>query len=430
VIQKQASWPRKESTAVEHQTTVNTSASIPSWETLEDFAREGMRQLLQRVLEEEVDQVLGRSRCQRRSPVDPQPGYRNGFGKPRQLTLSNGTITIQRPRVRGMEQRFVSRILPLFERRTKEVGELLPQLYLHGLAEGDFDLALRGLLGQGAPLSAPTIARLKAVWQAEYDLWCQRPLYQLDVVYLWVDGIYVKAGLEKEKAALLTVIAGLRDGRKVVLAVSPGHRESTEAWSAILRDLKQRGVNCPKLVVGDGHLGIWGALANVFPQAKEQRCWNHRIMNVLDKIGRQQQAQARMLLTRIPAANSQREAEQRKREFQAWCRKRGFEAAAEVLDRDWQRMLTFYGFPQEHWQHLRTTNIVESPFAVVRLRTTAAKRYKKVANATAVIWKTLLVAQQTFERLNAPELLADVADGVEYVDGKRKRKSSERKVPA
>lgn len=415
---------------MEHQTTANSVASIPSWETLEDFAREGMRQLLQRVLEEEVNQVLGRVRCQRRSPVDPQPGYRNGFGKPRKLTLSNGTITIQRPRVRGMEQRFVSRVLPLFERRTKEVGELLPQLYLHGLAEGDFDLALRGLLGNGAPLSAPTIARLKAVWQAEYDVWCQRPMHQLEVVYLWVDGIYVKAGLEKEKAALLTVIAGLRDGRKVVLAVSPGHRESTEAWSAILRDLKQRGLNCPKLVVGDGHLGIWGALANVFPEAKEQRCWNHRIMNILDKIGRQQQAQARMLLTRIPAAKTQREAEDRKREFQAWCRKRGLEAAAEVLDRDWERMLTFYGFPQEHWQHLRTTNIVESPFAVVRLRTTAAKRYKKVANATAVIWKTLLVAEQSFERLNAPELLAEVAEGIEYVDGKRKRRSSQRKVPA
>jgi putative transposase len=413
-----------------HQTTAETPPSIPSWETLEDFAREGVRQLLQQVLEEEVNHLLGRTRCQRRSPVDPQPGYRNGYGKPRQLTLSNGTITLQRPRVRGMEQRFVSRVLPLFQRRTKAVGELLPQLYLHGLAEGDFDLALRGLLGEGAPLSPPTIARLKAVWQAEYDAWCQRPLQELEVVYLWVDGIYVKAGLEKEKAALLTVIAALRDGRKVVLAVSPGHRESTETWSAILRDLKHRGLNCPKLVVGDGQLGIWGGLANIFPEAQEQRCWNHRIVNVLDKMSKTQQAQARMLLTRIPYAKTRAEAEKLKHEFQAWCRKRDLENAAEVLDRDWERMMTFYGFPQEHWQHLRTTNIVESPFAVVRLRTTAAKRYKKVANATAVIWKTLLVAEQSFERLNAPELLADVADGIEYVNGKRVKKNSQRKVPA
>jgi putative transposase len=415
---------------MKHHTTADTASSIPSWESLEDFAREGVRQLLQHILEEEVNELLGRARCQRRSAVDPQPGYRNGYGKPRQLTLSNGTITIQRPRVRGLEQRFVSRVLPLFQRRTQAVGELLPQLYLHGLAEGDFDLALRGLLGDGAPLSPRTIARLKAVWQAEYDTWCLRPLHDLEVVYLWVDGIYVKAGLEKEKAALLTVIAALRDGRKVVLAVSPGQRESTETWSAILRDLKQRGLNGPKLVVGDGHLGIWGALANVFPEAKEQRCWNHRIMNILDKISKKQQAQARVLLTRIPYAKSKQEAEKLKHEFQAWCRKRGLAGAAELLDRDWERMVTFYGFPQEHWQHLRTTNIVESPFATVRLRTTAAKRYKKVANATAVIWKTLLVAEQSFERLNAPELLVDVADGIEHLNGKRVTKCYQRKVPA
>jgi putative transposase len=415
---------------MKHQTTADGPTSIPSWETLEDFAREGVRRLVQQILEEEVNQLLGRGRCQRRSPVDAQSGYRNGYGKPRRLTLSQGTIALQRPRVRGMEQRFVSRVLPLFQRRTKEVGQLLPQLYLHGLAEGDFDLALRGLLGDGAPLSAPTIARLKAVWQAEYDSWCLRPLHELEVIYLWVDGIYVKAGLDKEKAALLTVIAALRDGRKVVLAISPGHRESTETWSAILRDLRQRGLNCPKLVVGDGHLGIWGALANIFPEAKEQRCWNHRIVNILDKLSKKQQAQARVLLTRIPYAKTEQEAEKLKREFQAWCRQRGWEEAAEVLDRDWERLMTFYGFPQEHWQHLRTTNIVESPFAVVRLRTTAAKRYKKVANATAVIWKTLLVAEQSFERLNAPELLADVADGVEYVNGKRQRKNTGRKVPA
>jgi putative transposase len=415
---------------MEHQTTVERSSSIPSWETLEDFAREGVQRLLQEVLEEEVEQLLGRARSQRRALVDAEPGYRNGYGKPRKLTLSNGTITVRRPRVRALEERFVSRVLPLFQRRSKEVNHLLPELYLHGLAEGDFDLALRGLLGDGAPLAAPTIARLKAVWQAEYDTWCLRPLHGMDVVYLWVDGIYVKAGLEKEKAALLTVIAALRDGRKVVLAVSPGHRESTDTWSAILRDLKQRGLGCPKLVIGDGHLGIWGALANVFPEAKEQRCWNHRIMNVLHKIPKTQQAQARVLLTRIPYAETRAEAEKGKREFQAWCRKRGLEAAAEVLDRDWERMLTFYGFPQEHWEHLRTTNIVESPFAIVRLRTTAAKRYKKVANATAVIWKTLLVAEQSFRRLNAPELLADVADGADYVNGKKVKQADQRRVPA
>jgi transposase-like protein len=402
---------------------------MPCWESLEAFARQGVQQLLQKVLEEEVEQLLGRRRSQRRSLVDSQAGYRNGYGKPRQLTLSNGTITIRRPRVRGLEERFVSRVLPLFQRRTQEVGQLLPELYLHGLAQGDFDLALRGLLGEGAALSASSIARLKAVWQADYDTWNARSLQDLEVVYLWVDGIYVKAGLEKEKAALLTVIAGLRDGRKVVLAVSAGQRESTESWSAILRDLKQRGLNCPKLVIGDGHLGIWGALANVFPEAKEQRCWNHRIVNVIDKVPKKQQPQARALLTRIPYAETAEQAEKLKREFQTWCRKRALGDAAELLDHDWQRMLTFYSFPLEHWRHLRTTNVVESPFAVVRLRTSAAKRYKKVANATAVIWKTLLVAEQSFHRLNAAELLAEVADGAVYVNGKRVKGRKE-KVPA
>src|SRR5262249_21544750 len=234
---------------MKHQNTADMGSSIPTWETLEDFAREEVRHLLQHILEEEVNELLGRARSERRPAVDPQPGYRNGYGRPRKLTLSNGTSTIRRPRGRGLGQRFVSRVLPLCQRRTQAVGQLLPQLYLHGLAEGDFDLALRGLLGDGAPLSPPTIARLKTIWQAEYDNWCLRPLHDLDVVYLWVDGIYVKAGLEKEKAALLTVIAARRDGRKVVLAVSPGQRESTDTWSAILRDLRQRGLNCPKLVV-------------------------------------------------------------------------------------------------------------------------------------------------------------------------------------
>jgi transposase-like protein len=402
-----------------HHNTPEAAASMPSWETLEDFARHGVQQLLQQVLEEEVEQLLGRRRSQRRSPVDPQPGYRNGYGKVRKLAMSNGTIEVRRPRLRGLEERFESRILPLFQRRTQEVGNLLPELYLHGLAERDFDLALRGLLGDAAPLSPASIARLKAAWQAEYDVWSSRPIHDLEVVYLWVDGIYVKAGLEKDKAALLTVIAGLRDGRKVVLAITSGQRESIEGWSVLLRDLKARGLNAPKLVIGDGNLGIWGALANVFPEAKEQRCWNHRIMNILDQVPKKQQPQARQLVTKIPYAETREQAEKLKRDFQAWCRKRSLEAAAKRLDDDWERMMTFYGFPKEHWQHLRTTNVVESPFAVVRLRTTAAKRYKKVANATAVIWKTLMIAEKSFRRLNAPELLADVANGASYVNGVR-----------
>jgi transposase-like protein len=399
------------------------------WETLEAFVRQQAQQWVQRLLEEEVTAAVGRLKSQRRACVDGAAGYRNGYGKPRKLALLGGTIEVRRPRVRGLSERFVSRVLPLFKRHSEEVGRLLPELYLHGLSSGDFDLALRGLLGEGAPLSASSVDRLKASWQAEYEAWRQRPLGDLEVVYLWADGVYVKAGLEKDKAAVLVVVAALRDGRKVVVAVESGARESTETWAAILRDLRERGMNEPRLVVADGHLGIWGALARAYPQAREQRCWNHRIVNVLDKLPQKAQAVARELLTKIPYAETRAKAERAKKEFQAWCTRHGYEGAAAVLDRDWERMLTFYGFPKEHWRHLRTTNVVESPFAAVRLRTSAAKRYKKVRNATAVIWKTLLVAEKAFRKLNAAELLAEVAEGAVYVNGVR-QKNRKDKVPA
>jgi len=410
-------------------TTPTGDVSTVGWQTLEGHIRDQAQKWVQRLLEEEVTETLGRLKSQRRAAVDGPAGARNGYGKPRGLALSSGTLTVRRPRVRGLSERFGSRVLPLFKRHTEQVGALLPELYLHGLSSGDFDLALRGLLGEAAPLSASSLDRLKAVWQVEYEAWKRRPLGELEVVYLWVDGIYVKAGLEKEKAAVLVAVAALRDGRKVVLAVEAGARESTDAWSAILRDLRARGMGCPRLVVGDGHLGIWGALANVYPDAHEQRCWNHRIVNVLDKLAKKDQAAAKGLLTAIPYAPTQEEAERQKKEFQAWCARRGQAEAGRLLDYDWERMTTFYAFPAEHWKHLRTTNVVESPFAVVRLRTGAAKRYKKAANATAVIWKTLLVAEKGFRRLNAPELLAEVAEGAVYDNGVRVQKRK-KQVPA
>jgi transposase-like protein len=411
---------------MKEQSIIEVGESRPVWASLEVLARQGVQRLLQQLLEEEVEQALGRARYARRDGVDATPGYRNGLGKPRRLSAMAGTITVRRPRVRGLEARFESRLLPLFKRRTEEVGRLLPELYLHGLAHGDFDLALRGLLGAAAPLSATSIARLKAGWQAEYDRWKRRRLDDLEPVYVWADGIYVKAGLEKDKAAMLVLIAALRDGRKVVLAVESGYRESTESWAALLRDLKARGLRAPRLLIADGHLGIWGAMASVFPTVGEQRCWNHRLVNVLDTLPKARQAEARALLTKIPYAETRAEAEQLKRGFQAWATKQGVAAAGRRLEEDWERLVTFYAFPKEHWKHLRTTNVVESPFAAVRLRTAAAKRFKKVENATAVIWKTLLVAEQSFRRLDAPELLPQVAEGVVYVDGVREKRGNER----
>jgi putative transposase len=388
-----------------------------TWDQLEGWIREKVQELIQTILEEEVIELLGRRRSERREQVDSPPGYRNGYGKERNLTLSCGTITLRRPRVLGLEGKFESRVLPLFARQTREVNQLIPELYLHGLAQGDFDLALRGLFGEEAPISASTVARLKEIWQGELAQGKERTLSGLEVVYLWVDGVYVKAGLEKEKAALLVAIGGLSDGQKVVLSVEPGYRESAESWSGVLRDLKQRGMNSPRLVVGDGHLGIWGALSNVYPGVGEQRCWNHKIVNVLDKLPRKAQVEAKGRLQKIAYSQSLKEAEENRGQFLKWCQQENYQRGAETLEQDWERMVTFYSFPKEHWKHLRTTNSVESPFAGLRLRTDAAKRYKKVDNATAVIWKMLLLSEKRFRRLDAPERLKEVFLGVQFQDG-------------
>lgn len=394
-------------------TTGHKESSSGVWDYLEELVRLKVREFIQTLMEDEVTELLRRGKSERREALDSPPVYRNGYGKGRKLTLGCGTITVHRPRVRGLEERFESRILPLFVRRSKEVNQLIPQLYLHGLAEGDFDLALRGLLGEDAPISASTVARLKEGWQSEWEQWRRRSLAGLEVVYMWVDGVYVKAGLEKSKAALLVVIGGLSDGSKVILTVEPGYRESSESWAEVLRDLKRRGLNYPRLVVGDGHLGIWGALSNVYPDAMEQRCWNHKVRNVLDKLPKKAQGLAKSELQGIVYSETRDEAESRRDDFIGWCRKEGYDRSARALEQDWERMVTFYRFPKEHWKHLRTTNVVESPFAALRLRTDAAKRYKKVANATAVTWKMLLIAEHRFRKLDAPDKMKLVYLGID-----------------
>lgn len=272
---------------------------------------------------------------------------------------------------------------------------------------------IRELLSQGKDAEClwKLLARLRAEAAGLRRRWCpERSLTRPPPSDM-------KAGLEGERAALLIAIAGLADGRKEVVAVVPGFRESIASWSEVLRDLRERGMGAPRLVVGDGHLGIWGALGSVFPEADEQRCWNHKVLNVLEQLPRRQQGVARALLRAIAYAPSRAEAEGRRREFEAWCREHGYAGAAATLGRHWERMVTFYRYPREHWRHIRTTNVVELPFAALRLRVDAAKRFKRVDRATAVIWKMLMVAQQRFRRLNAPELLARVYAGVNYQDG-------------
>jgi putative transposase len=407
--------------------TVESSAVC--YETLEQWARGKIQAQLQQLLEEEVTTFLGRVRHERRvvvSPIDPPPGSRNGYGKPRAFSMMSGTVTVQRPRVRDLTDRFESKVLPLFKRRTQEVGTVLPELYLHGLSTGDFDLALRGLLGEGAPLSASSIQRLKARFELDYAAWKQRDLSGLEMVYWWADGLYVKAGIEDRKSALLTIVGALTTGEKIVLACESGERESKESWLKILRDLKHRGLTFPRLTVADGHLGIWAAVGEIHPAGEEQRCWNHKITNVLDDLPKRVQPKAAEWLKAMPYAATKAECERRRDEFvRTYRRTEG--NAVDTLLRDWDRMVTFYSFPQEHWRHLRTTNIVESPFASVRLRTDASRRYKRVEGAKAIIWKMLQVAEQSWRKLNAPDLLPLVASGMIFKDGIRLKSGHERK---
>lgn len=399
------------------KTPVDSDVSSANFDALESIVRERVQSFIQDILEEELTEFLGRNKWERQGRGESTRGYRNGYGKPRRLSMSSGTIVVRRPRARDLDEKFESRVLPLFVRKTKEVRDLIPELYLHGLSKGDFELALRGLLGEGAPLSASSVARLKVRWQADYEEWKCTRLAMLKPVYVWVDGIYVKAGLEKQKAAVLVVLAALSDGSKRLLTLEAGHRESIRGWADVLRGLRDRGLSCPKLIIGDGHLGIWGALRQVYPDADEQRCWNHRMVNVLDRIPRSQQAEAKEMLRRVMYADSRSEADRYKKTFQKWCANQEVPKAGDLLDIDWDRMVAFFRYPKQHWQHLRTTNPIESPFAAVRLRTNAAKRYKRVDNATAVIWRTLMVAERRFRRLRAPDLLAGVWEGATYVDG-------------
>jgi transposase-like protein len=382
---------------------------------VEEWAREKIRGHLQGLLEEEVTEWLGRERGKRKWNSLEQPGYRNGYGKPRRFTLSMGTVEIRRPRVRNLEERFVSRVLPLFKRQSREVRDLLPELYLHGLASGDFELALRGLLGEGAPLSASSLQRLKEKWEQEYEQWKGAAIEEEDWAYLWADGIYVKAGIGKEKAALLVVIGAKKDGSKRFLSLEVGYRESKESWAEVLRGLKRRGVKTARLLVGDGHLGLWAAIGEIYPEAQEQLCWNHKMLNVLDAVSRKEQIPAKRHLTAMMYAESRQEALQQRKTFEQAFRHNP-KAVRSVVE-NWDRLTRYYDFPREHWKHLRTSNVVESPFSRVRLRTAASRRFKSTVNATCLIWKTMMLAERSFRKLNTPQLVENVAEGRKYKDG-------------
>lgn len=389
------------------------------YEQLEGFARTKIQQHLQDLLEQEVSEWLGREKSERKVNVVEQPGYRNGYGKGRRFTLSLGTVEIKRPRVRDLGERFESRVLPLFKRQSETVRGLIPELYLHGLASGDFELALRELLGEGAPLSPSSLQRLKQKWEAEYEQWKQAPILEKDWAYLWADGIYVKAGIGKEKAALLVVIGVNSDGEKRYLALEAGYRESKESWAGVLRQLKTRGLKNPRVFIGDGNLGLWAAVSEVFPQAQEQLCWNHKMLNVMDCVSKKEQVVVKSHMNAMMYAETRQEALKERKKFEQAF---GHNAkAVKTVVENWDKLTTYYDFPLEHWKHLRTSNVVESPFSRVRLRTAASRRFKSQVNATCLVWKTVMVAEKSFRKLNAPQLVGKVARGTKYDNGKEMR---------
>jgi transposase-like protein len=341
------------------------------------------------------------------------------------VTIGSGTIAVRAFRVNdkrvdeeGARQKFSSRILPAYARRSPKVGEVIPILYLRGLSTGDFRPALEGLLGEDAAgLSATTVSRLCKQWQAHHDRFRQRLLSFSRYAYLFMDGIHVQVRLGEDPKVCLLIVIGVReDGVKELLAVEDGYRESTESWSGVFRDLKRRGLNEPKLVVGDGALGAWAALRDVFPGAGEQRCWFHAAGNMIDALPKRLQPCAKGLLNEIIQAPTRKDATRALGVFREEYGAKYPKALAK-LDRDWTPLTAFYDYPAEHWRHLRTTNPIESSFATVRLRTRVTKGAGSKAAALAMAYKLLESAQERWRRFNGHELVADVLAGVKFKDG-------------
>ena len=388
-------------------------------QSLDELARQGARRMIAAALELEAEQYVQALRHLR----DDQ-GHalvvRNGASHhERAVQLGAGSIKIQTPRVndRRLDYRFTSKILPPYMRRSPRLDEALPVLYLRGLSTGDFSEALEALLGPEATgFSATTITRLLKTWQSDYQAWRKRSLEGKEYVYVWADGVHFNIRLEEDRLACLVIIGVLPDGRKEVIALEDGYRESTESWSSVLRDLKRRGMPAPALAVGDGNLGFWAALREVYPETQEQRCWKHKLANVLDKLPKRLQARAKDMLREIMYAPDRESALEEIERFSEEYSPR-YLKAVETLTKNQDRLLTFFDFPAEHWLHLRTTNPIESTFATVKARTRKTKGAGSRKAGLAMVFKLLLAMEQRWRKVSAPHLVALVAAGVEFPNG-------------
>jgi putative transposase len=407
------------------------TAPVPAPDDLiEQLVRDGAQRMLHAALSAEVDEFLGRARYQRGAGFR---GYRNGHLPARTVGVGMGAVEIRQPRVRDLPdgvEPFRSEVVGRWERRSRTQGRLLARLYLEGLATGDFEPVFRELVGATAALSPASILRLKQEWEDEYRLWRGRPLTER-YVYLFADGLYLKAGLEKEKTAMLIVIGVRADGHKELLAMEEGYRESTASWGQVLRGLRDRGlIEAPLAAVADGALGLWAALDDVFPTTRRQRCWNHRTLNTLDKLPRRLHGEARGRLHAIYQAPTRAECARLRAAYCVELRAKGQADAADCLERDWEDFVTFYDFPEEHWLHLRTSNPIESVFAGVRLRTNAAKRMRVRENALYLVFKLILRLSTNWRAINGRNQLSLLLAGERFVDGRLQRQPTQEGVAA
>ncbi|MEV4089908.1 IS256 family transposase [Nonomuraea fuscirosea] len=391
---------------------------------MDELVREGARRMLAEALKAEVDAYIA-AFADERDEAGHRLVVRNGHHQRRTVLTSAGAIEVQAPRVNdkrideatGERRRFSSAILPPWCRKSPAITDVLPLLYLHGLSTGDFVPALGQFLGSSAGLSAPVITKLTEQWKAEQQAFAARDLSGVDYVYLWADGIHVNIRLQEHKLCLLVLIGVRADGRKELVALTDGYRESAESWADLLRDCARRGMRAPVLAAGDGALGFWSALAEVFPQTRAQRCWFHKIANVLGALPKSAHPGAKKALAEIWNAESKDHALAAVAAFEAAYGVKFPKAVAKVTD-DVEELLAFYDYPAEHWRHLRTTNPIESTFATVRHRTKVTKGPGSRAAGLAMAFKLIESAQRRWRAVNGAHLVALVRAGATFIDGK------------
>jgi len=401
-------------------------------DVLTEVLREGARTLLAQAIEAEVAEFLA-GHAGQRDTAGRARLVRNGHLPERAVQTGIGAVTVKAPRVRDRsgELRFTSAILPPYLRRTKTMEELLPWLYLKGISTGGFSDALAALLGRGAPgLSASTISRLKTIWQEEHARWEKRSLEHKRYVYLWVDGIHFGVRMEEANQCILVVMGATVDGKKELVALTDGFRESEQSWKDVLLDLKRRGLkHDPQLAIGDGALGFWKALPQVFGSTREQRCWVHKTANVLNKLPKHLQPKAKSDLHQIWMAATRDDAHRAFATFVQTYEPK-YPKTAECLAKDQDALLAFYDFPAAHWIHLRTTNPIESTFATVRLRTTKSRGCGSRASILSTVFKLAQSAELRWRTLRGAEMLGKVITGVQFRNGVEVPKKDRQKIAA